>query len=148
MKTENEQLATAIRIAAQAHENQVDKAGNPYILHPLQVMNDVRNSGPLVMAIAVLHDVIEDTKVTYLDLENSGFSARVIEGVRAMTKQRGQSYDEYKHQVKQNLDAIIVKMADLRHNSDLRRLIDVTEKDFERAHKYMKFYRELEDFVL
>lgn len=137
-------LATAIMIATNAHYGQYDKADKPYILHPLKVMDLLGSNDPELMAIAVLHDVIEDTKITYVELLDAGLSERIIAGVEAMTKRRGQTVEQYKDQVKANPDAIKVKMADLRHNSDLGRMIDVTTKDFERAAKYMKFYKELE----
>lgn len=137
-------ISEAIRIAVNAHHGQKDKGGNAYILHPLKVMHYLKSDDEELMCIAVLHDVIEDTNVTYQDLENAGMSDRVINGVSALTKQRGQTYDEYKIFVKNNADAIKVKMADLRHNSDIRRLKGVTAKDISRVEKYMKFYQELE----
>ena len=97
------------------------------------------------MCIALGHDIIEDTKVTYVDLWSQGYSARIIEGIRALTKQRGQTYDEYKHQVFANKDAMRVKMCDLRHNSDIRRLKGITEKDVARIAKYHQFYLEIKE---
>jgi (p)ppGpp synthase/HD superfamily hydrolase len=139
------QLSTAIRIAADAHDGQFDKGGHPYILHPLKVMHYTKSDDEEIMAIAVLHDVVEDNKkITYSFLRSEGLSERIIEGVRAMTKIPGESYNEYIERLKQNRDAIIVKMADLRHNSDLRRLKGVTQKDIDRSIKYQKTYMELQ----
>ena len=71
-------------------------------------------------------------------------SERVIDAIKLLTKQRGQTFDEYKIAIKSNFDSIRVKMADLRHNSDIRRLKGVTQKDIARIEKYAKFYTELE----
>lgn len=139
----SEMLSKAILIATNAHDGQFDKGGAPYILHPLKVMHYTRSVDPEILAIAVMHDVVEDTKVTYKDLRDVGITERVIEGVRALTKVPGETYEEYKARVKMNPDARIVKMADLRHNSDIRRLKGVTQKDIARIAKYHEFYLEL-----
>lgn len=141
------QLARAIQIASKEFAGVLDKGGVPYILHCLKVMHYLKTDDLELMAAAVLHDIIEDTDVTYDDLRHEGFSARVIEAVRAMTKVKGQTYEEYKAQVKVNPDAVRIKMADLRHNSDIRRLKGITEKDVKRVEKYMKFYNELKEMV-
>ena len=93
--------------------------------------------------VAVLHDVIEDTSVTYKDLRDAGISERVIVGIRALTKQPGQTLEEYKEGVFASEDAMRVKMSDLRHNTDIRRLKGVTEKDIARMAKYHLFYTEI-----
>ncbi len=138
-----EMLSNAIVLATNAHQGQFDKGGNPYILHPLAVMHMVDSVEEEVRAIAVLHDVIEDTKTTYEDLVKAGMSARVIEGVMAMTKQLGETFAYYKGKVMKNKDAMLVKAADLRHNSDFRRLKGITDKDIERLGKYQVFYYEI-----
>ncbi len=139
----SEMLSKAILIATNAHDGQFDKGGSPYIMHCIKVMYYTRSTDPEILAIAVMHDVVEDTKVTYKDLRDAGMSERVIEGVRALTKVHGETYEEYKARVKMNPDARIVKMADLRHNSDIRRLKGVTQKDIARIAKYHEFYLEL-----
>lgn len=131
-------------IATNAHAGQFDRGGNPYILHPLKVMHYLKTDDEELMCIALGHDVIEDTKVTYRDLRDAGISERVIAGIRALTKLPGQTYDEYKEGVFANVDAMRVKMADLRHNTDIRRLKGISEKDIERMVKYQKFYLELQ----
>ena len=141
--TPAQQLAKAIELAAQYHCNQVDKSGKPYILHTLKVMHYLKTEDFELMAIAVLHDIIEDTDCNYQTLRFEGMSDRVILGVRAMTKQPGQVPAEYLEQVKGNLDACHVKLADLRHNSDIRRLKGVTEKDFKRIAKYMAMHTDI-----
>jgi ABC-type taurine transport system substrate-binding protein len=81
--------------------------------------------------------------VTYKDLRDAGISERVIAGIKALTKVPGQTYDEYKEGVFANKDAMQVKMADLRHNTDIRRLKGVSEKDVARMVKYQLFYSEI-----
>ena len=139
-----EMLAQMLHIATSAHHGQFDKGGNPYILHPLKVMHYLKSDDEELMCMALGHDVIEDTSVTYKDLRDAGISERVIEGIRALTKQPGQTYAEYKEGVFANADAMIVKSADLRHNSDIRRLKGVTDKDIARIAKYMQFYSEIQ----
>lgn len=136
-------LAQMLHIATTAHHGQFDKGGNPYILHPLKVMHYLKSDDEELMCMALGHDVIEDTSVTYKDLREAGISERVITGIRALTKQPGQTLDEYKEGVFANPDAMKVKMADLRHNTDIRRLKGVTEKDITRMAKYHTFYMEL-----
>lgn len=139
-----EMLSKAIVIATNAHIGQFDRGGNPYILHPLKVMHYLKTSDEELQCIAVLHDTIEDSDVTYKDLVNAGMSVRVIAGVKALTKVPGQTYDEYKQEVFSNNDAMLVKKEDLRHNTDIRRLKGVTEKDIERMVKYQTFYMEIQ----
>lgn len=139
----SEMLSKAILIATNAHAGQFDKGGSPYIMHCIKVTHYTHSTDPEILAIAMLHDVIEDTDVTYKDFRVFGMSERVIEGVRALTKVPGESYEGYKARVKMNPDSRIVKMADLRHNCDIRRLKDVTQKDIARVAKYHKFYLEL-----
>lgn len=125
-----------------------DKGGMPYILHCLKVMHYTRSEDDEVKQIAVGHDLIEDRKnITYKMLRDMGFSERVIEGIRCLTKVPGESEEEYLAKVMSNKDAIIVKLADLRHNSDIRRLKGVTEKDIKRIEKYHKMYLALKDLV-
>lgn len=138
-----EMLDKALLIATNAHHGQFDKGGNPYILHPLKVMHYLKTDDEELMCMALLHDVIEDTNTTYQDLRDSSISERVIKALQCLTKQRGQTYEEYKSAVVSNYDAMRVKMADLRHNTDIRRLKGVTEKDIARIAKYQTFYMEL-----
>ena len=136
-------LAQMLHIATSAHHGQFDKGGAPYILHPLKVMHYLKNDDEELMCIALGHDVIEDTSVTYKDLRDAGISERVINGIWRLTKQPGQTYDEYKQGVFASEDAMRVKLADLRHNTDIRRLKGVTEKDIARMAKYHTFYMEI-----
>lgn len=138
-----EMLAQMLHIATSGHHGQFDRGGNPYILHPLKVMHYLKSDDEELQCIALGHDIIEDTSVTYQDLRDAGISERVIDGIRALTKQPGQTYEEYKQGVFANEDAMRVKLADLRHNTDIRRLKGVTEKDIARIAKYQTFYMEI-----
>ena len=138
-----EMLSAAITLATNAHAGQFDKGGNPYILHPLTVMHKLKTDDEELQCIAILHDVAEDTDTSWEDLANAGMSMRVIDGVLSLTKQRGQTYDGYKSAVFGNVDAMKVKLEDLRTNSDLRRLKGISDKDIARTAKYMTFYAEI-----
>lgn len=128
------QAIKAHEIAKMAHFGQVDRAGVDYIKHPETVASFVKTDEE--KAVAYLHDVIEDTSLTLLDLEMFGLSKNIIEAVDILTKKKGQDYQSYLNLVKTNELAKVVKLADLRHNSDLTRLPKITEKDLERNKKY------------
>lgn len=148
MMKKGELLNKMLVLATNAHAGQFDKGGIPYILHPLKVMHYLRGFGGEVdeelQCIALGHDIVEDTDVTYRQLAEEGFTERIINGIRALTKVPGETYDEYKEKVFASEDAMRVKMADLRHNTDIRRLKGVTEKDIARAAKYQMFYLEIQ----
>lgn len=140
-----EMLATMLVLATNKHAGQFDKGGNPYILHPLKVMHYLKSDDEELQCIALGHDIVEDTDTTYEELNEAGFSERVIVGIAALTKLPGQTLEQYKERIFSNKDAMLVKMADLRHNSDIRRLKGVTDKDVARVAKYMKFYSEIKE---
>ena len=129
------QSQKAYEIAKRAHLGQVDKAGKDYIKHPEKVASFVKTDEE--KAVAYLHDVIEDISLTLLDLEMFGFSKNIIEVVDILTKKKGQDYQSYLNLVKTNELARVLKLADLRHNSDLTRLPKITKKDLERNKKYI-----------
>ena len=131
----------ALAIAKKAHAGQVDKAGVDYIQHPLYVASQVKTEQE--KTVALLHDVIEDSDVTVDDLLASGLSNEVVTAVQILTKKEGQSYQEYLEKVKSNNLARVVKLADLKHNSDLSRLKSVTNTDYERVKKYKNAIRYL-----
>jgi guanosine-3',5'-bis(diphosphate) 3'-pyrophosphohydrolase len=139
-----ELLGKVLVLATNAHAGQFDRGGNPYILHPLKVMHYLKTTDEELQCMALLHDVVEDTKTTWKDLEEIGCTERVINAVKALTKQPGQTYDEYKECVFANEDAMRVKLCDLRHNTDIRRLKGVTQKDIERMAKYNQFFLEIQ----
>lgn len=138
-------------IMCEAHNGQVDKAGVPYYLHPLAVMDllSFEYKEDDIISIALGHDLFEDTDITPEILREQGFSERVIDGITALTKIKGESYSDYKERVKSNRDAIIVKIADLKHNIDLGRLVfvGITDRDIIRAYKYIEFRKELEELL-
>lgn len=145
-------LATAIAFAAEKHKNQFDKSGMPYITHPLKVMHYLKTDDLELMCIAVLHDVVEDSygddhELGYLVLKDIGMSERVIDGVRGLTKVPGETREEKMARLKKTTDRIRVKLCDLRHNMDARRLKGISEKDRARMDEYCKMYYELKDLV-
>ena len=127
-------LERAIQIAAAAHAGQVDKAGHPYILHPLRVM--LRVSGEHERIAAVLHDVVEDTVVTLEQLAAEGFTVEVIDAVEALTKRSGESRLAAAQRAARNTVARAVKLADNAENMDLSRIASPTAKDYERLEEY------------
>lgn len=129
-----------IVLAATKHSDKYDKGNRPYILHPLTVMHRLRTDDELLMCIAVGHDLIEDTGVTCEVLESMGFPDRVVDGIDALTKRDDETYERYISRLIDNDDAVLVKMEDLRHNSDIRRLKGVQEKDIDRMAKYQRTY--------
>lgn len=139
-----ELLGAMLLIATQAHAGQFDKSGQPYILHPLTVMHKMETDDEELQAMAVGHDLFEDTKITAQDLRNAGMSDRVINGIYSVTKMPGETYEEYKLKVFGNRDGMLVKRADLLHNSDFRRLKGISQKDVERMARYQQFYYEIE----
>lgn len=139
-----EMLSKAIHIATNAHHGQFDKGGKPYILHCFRVMNYLDTDDEELQCVALLHDVAEDTKVTFQDMRDAGMTDRVISALKLVTKMPGQTYEEYKSGVLSNIDSMKVKKADLTDNSDIRRLKGISEKDIERTVKYHRFYLEIE----
>lgn len=143
MYRKGQMLSKMISLATERHAGQFDKGGRPYILHPLTVMHRLRTDDEELQCIAVGHDLIEDTEMTADELREIGFSQRVVAGISALTRCRDYAYADYRAVVKSNPDAIRVKIEDLRHNSDIRRLKGVTEKDIARMVRYHEFYLEL-----
>lgn len=130
-------LAVAIAIAADAFRETTDKAGEPYILHCLRVMNGLHTRDKELQSIAVLHDVVEDTDISLEDLRTMGFSDRVVKAVALLTHDKDNtSYEDYIAGVAKNEDARLVKLSDLRDNSDITRLKGISSKDMERMEKY------------
>jgi (p)ppGpp synthase/HD superfamily hydrolase len=111
-------LARAIAIAATAHADQLDKSGNPYILHPLRVMQRVTEHGLAAQIIAVLHDVVEDTWVTLDMLRRMGFPEVIVIGVDSVTRREGERYFDYIARAAAHPVGALVKLADLADNSD------------------------------
>ena len=126
----------AMKIAFEAHKNQTDKNGIPYIYHPVHLAEQMTDEKTI--CVALLHDVVEDTDVTFEELEKEGFSEDIICALKLMTHDDAVPYMDYIKEIKTNPIATAVKLADLRHNSDLTRLDVVDEKAKNRAEKYKK----------
>lgn len=127
-------LERAIQIAAEAHAGQVDKAGQPYILHPLRVM--LRVQGENERIAAVLHDVVEDSSFTLEQLASEGFPAEIIQALAALTKQPGESRLAAAQRASENAIALCVKLSDNTDNMDLSRIPHPSEKDKARLEEY------------
>ncbi|WP_315065895.1 GTP pyrophosphokinase [uncultured Clostridium sp.] len=131
----------AIIIAVSAHQGQVDKGGNPYILHPLAVMLSLEDE--IERICAVLHNVIEDTDITLEYLKNEGFSNQVLTALDTLSRRKDESYDEFIDRIINNKIACHVKLADLKHNMDLSRIKQPSQKDYDRIKKYQKAVKAL-----
>jgi len=127
-------LERAIEIAVRAHMGQKDKAGQPYILHPLRVMFAVQSLQERMAA--VLHDVVEDTSVTLDELRSEGFPAEVLEAIAALTKTAGEARLAAARRAADNPIARAVKLADIADNMDLTRISSPTEADYARLKVY------------
>ena len=138
-------LSKAIRIAAEAFEGKYDKGGQPYILHCIHVMNAVKDYGEDYMIVAVLHDLIEDTDWTLIQLGKAGITNRQVEALKLLTHLPNESYTSYIEELSTDPIARTIKMADLRHNSDIMRMKGLREKDFQRLEKYHKAYAYLKE---
>jgi (p)ppGpp synthase/HD superfamily hydrolase len=140
-------LETAIALAVKIHSGQKDKAGAPYILHPLRVMLSLTSRDERI--VGVLHDVVEDGNVSFTALGEMGFSSSVIGALRAVTKRveeqnSDEGYQAFVERAAAQPIARQVKMADLRDNLDVTRLGKITEKDADRINRYLKALRYLE----
>ena len=128
----------AIKIMFEAHKNQLDKSGMPYVFHPWHVAEQMDDENSTI--VALLHDVIEDTKVTIEYLAEEGFDQNILDALILLTHEDGVDYFDYVSRISSNEIATKVKMADLQHNMDLNRLSNVSSKDLERFEKYSRCY--------
>lgn len=124
----------ALTVSFEAHKNQKDKSGMPYVYHPFHLAEKMKDEDTAV--VALLHDVVEDTDLKLDDLAHMGFGPRIIEALRLMTHSKDVPYPDYVQKITSNPIARVVKIADLTHNSDLSRLDKVTDEDRARAEKY------------
>lgn len=147
MSNTKQQTAKMLALVADKFKTTFDKAGEPYFYHCLAVMQGLpEDADEYERQIALGHDLLEDTDLTKMELFAMGFDEVVIDGICRLTKHRGQSYDEYKERVSGTKRTVRVKMSDLTHNSDIRRIKGVPdEKDYQRTSRYRKFYHELEN---
>jgi len=134
-------LEKCIEFALAVHAGQVDRYGRPYILHPLHLMSQMDTE--VEMMAAVLHDVVEDSDMTLDDLRRLGLPEEVIQAVSLLTHDEADSYEAYVDKLKPNRIARQVKLADLAHNMDIRRMVRVTEKDAARLDKYRRAWEML-----
>ena len=126
----------ALKLCFEAHKNQVDKTGLPYVFHPFHLAEQMKDEYSTVCAL--LHDVVEDTEYTFEDLINMGFPNEVIEALKLLTHADDVPYMDYVKALSVNLIAKAVKIADLTHNSDTSRLDVVDEWALKREEKYKK----------
>ena len=133
----------ALKLCFEAHKDQIDKSGMPYVFHPFHLAEQMANENTTI--VALLHDVIEDTEYTLDDLRKFGFAEDVLSAISLMTHADDVPYMEYVVKIKTNPIAKAVKLADLKHNSDMSRLDRITQTDEERAKKYKQAIELLEN---
>lgn len=131
-----EMTKKALKLCFEAHKDQTDKSGMPYVFHPFHLAESMTDE--YTTTVALLHDVVEDTDYTLSDLKDMGFSEKVTDALALLTHDKSVPYMEYVEKIKQNPVARAVKLADLAHNSDLSRLDAVDEKALRRVEKYKK----------
>lgn len=129
-------LIKAFLLCIIKHWKQKDKAGKRYIWHPIYVMLNVKGYNEKI--VALLHDVVEDTDITITDLITLKFDEAIVKAIDVLSKKKGQEYFKYLEDIKNNEIACKVKIEDLKHNSNLKRLSKVKQKDIERTQKYKK----------
>lgn len=136
-------LAHAIALAAEAHRGQVDRAGQPYILHPLRVMFQLESD--IERIVAILHDVVEDTAYTFADLRQMGYSEEIISALDGVTRREDESYEAFVERSAQNPISRRVKLADLTDNMDIRRIAgELEDKDVARLKRYQRAWQRLQ----
>ena len=140
-------------LAKEAHAGQVDKAGVDYIKHPLKVAEILidkfskiltKDELGIACGVALLHDVLEDTKLTQKDMLNYGIPFAVVSRCQIITRGENESYTNFIERCGNEKIVRYVKMADLLHNMDLTRLDEITDKDLQRIKKYHNSYKYLE----
>lgn len=131
-----EKTKKALKLCFDAHKDQVDKSGIPYVFHPFHLAEQMKDEPTTV--VALLHDVVEDSDYTFEDLAAMDFGKEVISALMLLTHNDDTPYMEYVAKIKENPVAKAVKLADLMHNSDLTRLDRPEEKALARREKYLK----------
>jgi (p)ppGpp synthase/HD superfamily hydrolase len=135
-------LEEAIALAVEVHRGQVDRVGQPYILHPLRVM--FRLEREVDKIVGILHDVVEDSELTLEDMRRKGYSEEVIQALDGVTRREGESYEEFVSRSLAHPISRRVKLADLDDNMDIRRLsAPLNEKDLERLQRYRRAWDRL-----
>ena len=133
----------ALKLCFEAHKEQIDKSGMPYVFHPFHLAEQMQSEETTV--VALLHDLVEDTDYTIEDLTSMGFGKAITDAIALITHTDGVAYMDYVRKIKNNPIAKAVKLADLKHNSDLTRLDIVDEKALNRKEKYLKAIKLLEE---
>lgn len=131
-------IKLAHEICTAAHEEQVDKAGMPYHLHPERVA--ARCTTDAERIVALLHDTVEDTDITPEYLRGRGFPQHIVDGILSVTKRDGESYEDFVARAKQNPIGRMVKIHDLEDNIDIRRLNEISDETVKRLRKYLAAY--------
>ncbi len=127
----------ALALATVKHAGQLDKGGDPYVMHVIRVMQGVND--PEEKIVALLHDVIEDTDFTMEDLTDFGFPEEIVHGINLLTRDPAEGYMEYIKKLSGDLRAVNVKLSDLNDNQNHSRLKSpMTQKDYDRLDKYRK----------
>lgn len=161
---ERKTVEDALILAANAHRGQKDRGGVPYIMHPvhvstfalaLAVKHDVHQMidvpgyawHEIIIMVAILHDIVEDTLVSLGQLVEYGFPTDVVDAVDCLSKRDGEEYDDYILRAAQNPISRIVKMADIKHNLDTSRLGQITNKDSLRLRRYVRTLRRLKNWA-
>ncbi|GGE56742.1 hypothetical protein GCM10007421_34120 [Halopseudomonas oceani] len=134
-------IEKSLKIALRAYAGQRDKAGKAYILHPIRIM--LQMDSDYEMAVALLHDVVEDSNCSGNDLLAEGIPPDVVDAVLALSKRDGETYDQFIDRVAGNALAVKVKLADIEDNINVLRLDSVGDKDLERVAKYHKAWKKL-----
>lgn len=135
-------LEDAIKLAVELHQGQVDRWGQPYILHPLRVM--FRLEGEVDQMVGILHDVIEDTDLTFEDLRRMGYSEEVITALEGVTRREEETYEAFVARSEAHPVSRRVKLADLEDNMDLRRSVgELTDRDLDRLNRYLRAWQRL-----
>jgi (p)ppGpp synthase/HD superfamily hydrolase len=126
----------ALKISFNAHKDQVDKTGVPYVFHPFHLAEQMDDEAST--CVALLHDVVEDTDYTFDDLRNEGFTKEIIDAIKLLTHDPSVPYLDYINKIKENVISTKVKLADLKHNSDLSRLDLSVDKIPPKLELYLK----------
>ena len=146
LKSNDNLIYKSLEIVTRLFEDKVDKGGLPYSIHLLKVYGGV--SDYLEKVCALLHDVVEDTDVTFEELSDIGYSDEVIDILRLLTKPHGADYQKYIDGIvnSENVHAMNIKLSDLRHNMDLKRIKNPTVNDLERVNKrYIPAYEKIQN---
>ncbi len=138
-----EQTKKAMKLCFEAHKEQLDKSGLPYVFHPYHLAEQMETEETTV--VALLHDIVEDAAYTIADLTKMGFAKPITDAIALMTHDDNVDYMDYVRKIKENPIAKAVKLADLKHNSDLTRLDRIDDKALSRKEKYQKALALLEE---